>query len=62
MLFNIEGKRILITGSTGGLGYVLAEGLAKAGASVILNGRTKNKVDAAIKSINNQGFKVTGFN
>ena len=61
MLFNIEGKRILITGSTGGIGYVLAEGLAKAGASVILNGRTQDKVDAAINSFSKQGFNVTGF-
>jgi len=45
MLFNIEGKRILITGSNSGIGYVLAEGLAKEGASIILNGRTKEKVD-----------------
>jgi gluconate 5-dehydrogenase len=61
MLFNIAGKRILVTGSSGGIGYILAEGLAAAGASVILNGRTKQKVDTAIQSINNKGFKVNGF-
>ena len=61
MLFNIEGKRILITGSSGGIGYVLAEGLASAGASVILNGRSKEKVDTAVQSISNQGFRVNGF-
>ncbi len=44
MLFNIEGKRILITGSTRGLGYVIAEGLAKEGASVIINGRIRKKL------------------
>jgi gluconate 5-dehydrogenase len=61
MMFSIEGKRILITGSSSGIGYVLAEGLAAAGALVILNGRTKEKVDSAIQSISNQGFKVNGF-
>lgn len=60
MPFNIEGKRILITGSTGSIGFVLAEGLAKAGASVILNGRTLEKVDAAVHSFIKQGFKATG--
>jgi gluconate 5-dehydrogenase len=60
MLFNIEGKRILVTGSTGGIGYVLAEGLAKAGASVILNGRTKEKIDAAIDKLKKSGFSASG--
>ena len=61
MLFNIEGKRILITGSTRGLGYVLAEGLAKEGASVIINGRTQEKVDDAAGSLIKRGFLVSGF-
>lgn len=61
MQFNIQGKKILITGSSGGIGYVLAEGLARAGASVILNGRTKEKVDSAIHSLTKQGFRITGF-
>lgn len=61
MLFNIEGKRILVTGSTSGLGLVLAEGLAKAGASVVLNGRTQEKVDIAVHSLITRGFKASGF-
>jgi gluconate 5-dehydrogenase len=61
MLFTIDGKRILITGSTSGIGYILAEGLAKAGAFVILNGRTPEKVDAAINSLSKQGYKAAGF-
>ena len=50
MLFDIEGKRILVTGSTGGIGYILAEGLANAGATLLLNGRTQKKVDDAVQS------------
>lgn len=61
MIFNIKGKRILITGSTSGIGYVLAEGLAKAGALVILNGRTKEKVDIAIDTFRKKGYEVNGF-
>jgi gluconate 5-dehydrogenase len=60
MLFNIEGKRILITGSTGGIGYVLSEGLVRAGASVIINGRTKEKVEASINKLKRQGLDVKG--
>jgi gluconate 5-dehydrogenase len=60
MLFNIEGKRILVTGSTGGLGYVLAEGLAKAGALVILNGRTQEKVEIAVNAFIKKGYKAFG--
>lgn len=60
MLFNIEGKRILITGSTSGIGNVLAEGLAQAGAFVILNGRTEKNVDQAVKSFMARGYKTSG--
>ena len=58
MLFNIEGKKILITGSTGGLGLVMAEGLAREGAFVILNGRTPEKVDETVESFLKRGYKA----
>jgi NAD(P)-dependent dehydrogenase (short-subunit alcohol dehydrogenase family) len=38
----LEGKRALITGSSAGIGYAIAERLALEGASVIVNGRTQN--------------------
>lgn len=60
MVFSIEKKRILITGSTSGIGYVLAAGLAQAGASVIVNGRTQEKTDAAVQELNAQGYVATG--
>ena len=40
-LFNLKGKRALITGSSQGIGYALARGLDQAGAEIILNGRNK---------------------
>ena len=61
MLFDIKDKKILVTGSTGGIGFVLALGLAKAGASVILNGRTAEKVEAAVKSIRDLGLAACGY-
>ncbi len=61
MLFNIEGKKILITGSTGGLGLVMAEGLAREGAFVILNGRTPEKVDETVESFLKRGYKACGY-
>ena len=47
-LFDLTGKRALVTGSSQGIGYALAKGLQAAGASVILNGRDTGKLaDAA---------------
>ena len=50
-LFNLKGKKTLITGSSQGIGYALAEGLDAAGAEIILNGRNKDKLDQAAKSL-----------
>ena len=47
-LFDLSGKTALITGSSQGIGYALAEGLAKAGAKIVANGRDAAKLaDAA---------------
>ena len=51
-LFNLKGKRALITGSSQGIGYALARGLDQAGAEIILNGRNKEKLDKSAKSLN----------
>ena len=50
-LFDLSGKRALITGSSQGIGLSLARGLAAAGAKVVLNGRSKEKLDAAAAAI-----------
>ena len=50
-LFNLKGKKTLITGSSQGIGYALAKGLEAAGAEIILNGRNKDKLDQAAKSL-----------
>ncbi|KAB0682925.1 SDR family NAD(P)-dependent oxidoreductase [Aureimonas leprariae] len=51
MRIALDGKRALVTGSTGGIGFAAAKGLAAAGATVIVNGRTAERVEAAIRDI-----------
>jgi NAD(P)-dependent dehydrogenase (short-subunit alcohol dehydrogenase family) len=51
MNLQLEGKRALVTGSTAGIGYAIAEALAREGADVIVNGRTEERVGQAIRSI-----------
>jgi gluconate 5-dehydrogenase len=50
-LFDLSGRRALVTGSSQGIGFALAKGLAQAGASVILNGRDAAKLGAAAAQI-----------
>jgi len=50
-LFGLEGKTAVITGSTQGLGYAMAEILASAGANVVVNGRQKEKTDKVAASL-----------
>ena len=53
-LFNLKGKKALITGSSQGIGYALAKGLDQAGAEIILNGRNKEKLEKSSKSLNSK--------
>src|SRR5258707_9807791 len=48
MDLQLEGRRALVTGSTAGIGYAIARGLAAEGAKVALTGRTQASVDAAL--------------
>ena len=43
-LFNLSGKTALITGSSMGIGYALALGLAQAGARIVLNARNPERL------------------
>ena len=45
--FSLRGKTALITGSSRGIGFALAAGLAKAGANIILNGRNQTTIERA---------------
>ena len=57
-LFDLTGRTALVTGSSQGIGYALAEGLASHGARIVLNGRTPDKLDAAARSLADRGFDV----
>lgn len=46
-----EGKRCLVTASTGGLGFAIASAMAREGATVVMNGRGEASVDKAIGRI-----------
>jgi gluconate 5-dehydrogenase len=46
-LFNLAGRRALVTGSSQGIGLAIARGLAEHGASVVLNGRDRTKLEVA---------------
>ncbi|MFN3614134.1 MAG: SDR family oxidoreductase [Rubrimonas sp.] len=58
-LFDLTGRRALITGSSQGIGFALAQGLAGAGAQVILNGRDGDRLAAAAARI--PGALTLGF-
>jgi NAD(P)-dependent dehydrogenase (short-subunit alcohol dehydrogenase family) len=51
MKIDLSGKTALVTGSTTGIGHAIAKGLAAAGATVTVNGRTQAKVDAAVAAL-----------
>ncbi|NRP75855.1 Gluconate 5-dehydrogenase [Ensifer psoraleae] len=58
-LFDLSGSRALVTGSSQGIGYALARGLAEHGAAIILNGRDRDKLENAAKSLRGAGHAVS---
>ncbi|MHC4885380.1 MAG: SDR family NAD(P)-dependent oxidoreductase [Planctomycetota bacterium] len=59
-LFDLSGKTALITGSSKGLGYAIAKGIAEAGATVILNGRNVEQLEKAVGEFNAAGLTAHG--
>ncbi|UJQ95350.1 SDR family oxidoreductase [Mariluticola halotolerans] len=60
-MFDLTGKRALITGSSRGIGRALAEGLAGAGAEILLNGRNTKALGNAAQDLADAGAKVTAL-
>jgi NAD(P)-dependent dehydrogenase (short-subunit alcohol dehydrogenase family) len=48
MIIDLTGRKAVVSGSTGGIGRAIAEGLARAGAAVVINGRGEARVTAAL--------------
>jgi gluconate 5-dehydrogenase len=55
-LFNLDGRLAVITGSSQGIGFAIAEGLAEAGARVVLNGRDASRLSTAARALGGQAL------
>jgi gluconate 5-dehydrogenase len=58
-LFDLTGRTALVTGSGQGIGFAIAEGLGKAGAHVVLNGRDEAKLEAAAERLEADGVSTS---
>ena len=59
-LFDLTGRTALVTGSSRGLGRAIAEGLAKAGARLIVNGVDPGRVETAVAEMRSAGYAAEG--
>lgn len=57
-MFDLGGRTALITGSSQGIGFALAKGLAQAGASIVLNGRDEGKLVVARDALAADGIEA----
>ena len=60
-LSRLDGKIALVTGSGQGLGLEIAHGLARSGARVLVHGRDRTRIDAAIAELRNEGLLAEAF-
>ncbi len=57
-LFDLSGRRALLTGSSKGIGFALARGLAGAGAEIVLNGRNQEALETAAATLRAEGATI----
>ena len=57
----LAGRTVVITGSSRGIGYIIAEACAAAGARVVISSRNHSSVAAAVARLKYQGYDVTGI-
>lgn len=56
--FSLDGKLALVTGAARGLGFAMAASLARAGATVLLNGRDEARLAPAVEALRGEGLAV----
>ena len=61
MDLQLTGKRAFISGSTQGIGYEIARALLREGASVVVNGRSEERVREAVETLKRDGEAVEGI-
>jgi gluconate 5-dehydrogenase len=59
--FKLNGKTALVTGGTHGLGMAMAKGLGEAGATLVINGHTPEKMENALKEYEKAGLNAKGY-
>jgi gluconate 5-dehydrogenase len=57
-LFDLSGRIALVTGSSAGIGFALAQGLGRAGAKIVLNGRESDKLASAAERLRSEDMSV----
>lgn len=57
----LEGKVAVVTGSSRGLGFAIAERYAQAGAAVVLSARSENQLKANVDALKAKGYRAAGF-
>src|SRR5689334_11997831 len=57
MNIDLSGKKAVVSGSTAGIGFAIARGLASSGADVVINGRSDKSVEAAIARLAKEGAR-----
>lgn len=60
-LFSLEGKVALVTGAVYGIGFSIAESLARAGATIVFNDRTKEGVERGMLAYKEAGISAHGY-